>query len=110
MHRPASALRASTSRRSTPSTQPRRQYSANLALAQTDFEEIERNQCEGRSDLVGDRLAREGNTFWSQETSTRRMCTAAHDSPVPLIDTTIAHANTAVNMTLAEELPGNDER
>jgi len=36
-------------------------HSANLVLAQTDFEQIERNQREGRCDLVGDLLAEQGN-------------------------------------------------
>jgi aspartate racemase len=36
-------------------------HSASLVLAQTDFEEIERNQREGRWDLVGDLLAEQGN-------------------------------------------------
>ena len=35
-------------------------HSARLVLAQTDFEEIERNQREGRWDLVGDLLAEQG--------------------------------------------------
>ena len=35
-------------------------HSASLVLAQTDFEEIERNQREGRWDLVGDLLGRTG--------------------------------------------------
>jgi hypothetical protein len=34
---------------------------ASLVLAQTDFEQIERNQREGRWDLVGDLLAEQGN-------------------------------------------------
>jgi aspartate racemase len=36
-------------------------HCAKLVLAQTDFEEIERRQREGRWDLVGDLLAAEGN-------------------------------------------------
>lgn len=36
-------------------------HCARLVLAQTDFEEIERNQREGRWDVVGDLLAAEGN-------------------------------------------------
>src|SRR4249919_3425829 len=36
-------------------------HSASLVLAQTDFDEIERNQREGRWDLVGDLLAAQGN-------------------------------------------------
>ena len=36
-------------------------HSASLVLAQTDFEQIERNQREGRWDLVGDLLAEQGN-------------------------------------------------
>src|SRR4249919_1729823 len=36
-------------------------HSASLVLAQTDFDEIERNQREGRWDLVGDLLAEHGN-------------------------------------------------
>lgn len=36
-------------------------HSARLVLAQTDFEEIERNQRAGRWDLVGDLLAEQGN-------------------------------------------------
>jgi Asp/Glu/Hydantoin racemase len=36
-------------------------HSASLVLAQTDFELIERNQREGRWDLVGDVLAEQGN-------------------------------------------------
>lgn len=36
-------------------------HSASLVLAQTDFEEIERNQREGRWDLVADLLAEQGN-------------------------------------------------
>jgi aspartate racemase len=36
-------------------------HSARLVLAQTDFEQIERNQREGRWDLVGELLAEQGN-------------------------------------------------
>ena len=36
-------------------------HSACLVLVQTDFEQIERNQREGRWDLVGDLLAEQGN-------------------------------------------------
>ncbi|OBF29338.1 aspartate/glutamate racemase [Mycobacterium sp. ACS1612] len=36
-------------------------HSANLVLAQTDFEQIVRNQREGRWDLVGELLAEQGN-------------------------------------------------
>ena len=36
-------------------------HSASLVLAQTDFEQIERNQREGRWDLVGELLAEQGN-------------------------------------------------
>jgi aspartate racemase len=36
-------------------------HSAKLVLAQTDFEQIERHQREGRWDLVGDLLAEQGN-------------------------------------------------
>jgi aspartate racemase len=36
-------------------------HSASLVLAQTDFEQIERNQRAGRWDLVGDLLAQQGN-------------------------------------------------
>ena len=36
-------------------------HCAKIVLAQTDFEEIERRQREGRWDLVGDLLAAEGN-------------------------------------------------
>jgi aspartate racemase len=36
-------------------------HSASLVLAQTDFEQIERNQREGRWGLVGDLLAEQGN-------------------------------------------------
>ena len=36
-------------------------HSARLVLAQTDFEQIERNQREGRWDLVGELLAEEGD-------------------------------------------------
>jgi hypothetical protein len=36
-------------------------HSASLVLAQSDFDEIERNQREGRWDLVGDLLAEQGN-------------------------------------------------
>jgi aspartate racemase len=36
-------------------------HSAKIVLAQTDFEEIERRQREGRWDLVGELLAAEGN-------------------------------------------------
>jgi aspartate racemase len=36
-------------------------HSARLVLAQTDFEEIERHQREGRWELVGDLLAEQGN-------------------------------------------------
>jgi aspartate racemase len=36
-------------------------HTASLVLAQSDFEQIERNQREGRWDLVGDLLAEQGN-------------------------------------------------
>ncbi|MGW0516161.1 aspartate/glutamate racemase family protein [Crossiella sp. NPDC003009] len=36
-------------------------HSARLVLAQTDFEEVDRNQREGRWDVVGDLLAEQGN-------------------------------------------------
>jgi aspartate racemase len=36
-------------------------HCADLVLAQTDFEQIERYQREGRWDLVGDLLAAQGN-------------------------------------------------
>jgi hypothetical protein len=36
-------------------------HCADLVLAQTDFEQIERHQRQGRWDLVGDLLAAQGN-------------------------------------------------
>lgn len=36
-------------------------HSANLVLAQTDFEEVERHQRLGRRDVVGELLAAQGN-------------------------------------------------
>jgi aspartate racemase len=49
-------------------------HSANLALAQTDVEHIERTQREGRWDLAGDLLAQQGNKRQRRprEFSTRR--------------------------------------
>ena len=37
-------------------------HSSSLVLAQTDFEQVERNQREGRWDLVGELLAEQGTS------------------------------------------------
>ena len=91
-------------------------HSAGLVLAQTDFEQIERNQREGRWDLVGNLLAEQGNKLKAAIADLAQRgaqavilgCTEfgilieAKDSPVPLIDTTLAHAEAAADMALQQ--------